>query len=255
MAPSAASLPLAPLLSSSVAPVVSAPPFPFSFGDCHSWAPGSSLGVPGSSGVAAAPAVPARSEAPVSAPSLFRPFALDPSPSSSSLPVSSAPPPPGFSGPPPDFSSSSFSFPDSSAPPPDPSASFAFGSEDLLEDSPPDAVPRVLDPGASVAFPDSVHSEFHRMMAFIVDLFPQVAGSPSVPPPPRALFEDFFSSPTPSSSPIFLNWFGRVRSALEEADFRLASFVAFGRGIFFSLLCGLPPMRSMGISLWGVRLQ
>ena len=71
------------------------------------------------------------------------------------------------------------------------------------------------------------------MMAFIVGLFPQAAGSPSVPPPPRALFEDFFSSPTPP--PIFLNWFGRVRSALEEADSRLASFVASGLGNFLFL--------------------
>ena len=73
------------------------------------------------------------------------------------------------------------------------------------------------------------------MMAFIVDFFPQAAGSPSVPPP-HALFEDFFSCPTPTSSfPIFLNWFGRVRSALEEVDSRLASFVASGRGDFLFL--------------------
>ena len=29
------------------------------------------------------------------------------------------------------------------------------------------------------------------MMSFIIDLFPQVAGSPLVAPPPRALFGDF----------------------------------------------------------------
>ena len=224
VAPSASALPSAPPLPSSVAPAVVAPSFPFSLGDRRLWAPGSSLGTSGSSGVPVAPAVPVCSVAPVSAPSVFRPFASDLSPSSSSLPVSSALPPPGFSGPPPGFYSS-FSFPDSSAPPPDPSSSFAFGSEDLPEDSPPDAVPRVLDPGAPVAFPDSVRSEFRRMMA----------GSPSVPPPPRALFEDFFSSPTLSSSPIFLNWFGRVRSALEEANSRLASFVTFGLGDFLFL--------------------
>ena len=38
-----------------------------------------------------------------------------------------------------------------------------------------------------------------------------------------------------SSSPIFLNWFERVRPALAEADFRLASFVASGRGDFLFL--------------------
>ena len=32
------------------------------------------------------------------------------------------------------------------------------------------------------------------MYAYVVDLFPQAAGSPAAaaPPPPRALFEDFF---------------------------------------------------------------
>ena len=32
------------------------------------------------------------------------------------------------------------------------------------------------------------------MLLLIVDLFPQAAGSPSVAPPPRALFEDFICS-------------------------------------------------------------
>ena len=115
---------------------------------------------------------------------------------------------------------------------PDPSSSFSFGlSDDLPEDAPPDALPRVLDPVASSsALPESARSEFRRMMAFTVDLFPQAAGSPSVPPPPRALFKDFFSSSVPPPPPIFLNWFGRIRSALADADSRLASFVASGRG-------------------------
>ena len=47
--PSASALPSAPPLPSSVAPAASAPPCPFSLGDC-SWAPGSSLGFPGSLG-------------------------------------------------------------------------------------------------------------------------------------------------------------------------------------------------------------
>ena len=156
--------------------------------------PGVSVGVPGSSGVFAAPAVPVHPAAPVSAPTLFRPFASDPSPSS--LPVSSAPPPPVSSGLP-SFSASTFAFPDSSALP-DPSASFAYGHpNDLPEDSPPDAVPRVIDSGVPEVIPDSACLEFRRMMSFIVDLFPQAAGSPSAAPPPRALFEDFFSSPSP----------------------------------------------------------
>ena len=160
-----------------------------------------------------------------SAPSLFRPFASSPSvfagPSAPSAPLVSS-----SSGVP--FSASSFH---PSAPSFDPAASFGFGAS---EDSPPEAMPRVIDPGF-VAVPEAVRSEFRRMMSFIVDLFPQAAGYPSVPPPPWALFKDFFSSSTPSSSPIFLNWFEKVRSALSEADSLLASFVASGRGDFLLL--------------------
>ena len=82
------------------------------------------------------------------------------------------------------------------------------------------------------AVPDSFRSEFHRMLAFLVDLFPQAAGSQSAPPPPRALFEDFFGSSAPHSSPIFLSWFERVSMALAEADSRLAFFLASGRSDF-----------------------
>ena len=132
------------------------------------------------------------------------------------------------------FASSSFAF-DSSAVLPDPSSSYSFSlQDDLLEDSPPDALPRVFDP-PSFALPESARPEFCRMMSFIVDLFPQAAGSPSVPPPPRALFEDFFSSSVPPPPPIFLNWFERIRSALADADSCLASFVASGRGDYLFL--------------------
>ena len=189
-------------------------------------------GVPGSSGVTLASAVPVRPSAP--APSLFCPFALV---SSSSVPVSSAPHSVASSGHP--TFSSSFAF-DSSSAPPDPSSSFSFGlSDDLPEDAPPDVLPRVFDPVSASALPGSARSEFRRMMSFIVDLFPQAAGSPSVPPPPppRALFEDFFSSsvPPPLPPPIFLYWFERIRSALADADSCLASFVASGRGDYLFL--------------------
>ena len=72
------------------------------------------------------------------------------------------------------------------------------------------------------------------MMAFIVDLFPQAASSPSIPPP-RALFKDFFSSSAAPPSPVFLSWFERICSALSEADSRLASFVTSGRGDYLFL--------------------
>ena len=142
------------------------------------------------------------------------------------------PPPSGSAGVLPVSSSSAF-FQSASTFDPPPPSSFGFASaEELPADSPPGAVPRVLDPGfGSVS--DAARSEFHRMLSFIVDLFPQAAGSPSVAPPSRALFEDFFSSAVPSSSsPVFLNWFERVRSALSETDSLLSSFVASGRGDF-----------------------
>ena len=181
-------------------------------------------------GVAARFAVP--DAPPVSAPSLFRPFASDPS----ALSGSSAPPPASLASS--DFPLSASTLHHSVPSSVDPAAAFGFGaSEDLPEDSPPDAVPRVLDPGLA-AVPESVHSEFRRMMSFIVDLFPQAVGSPSVSSPPRALFEDFFSSSTPS--PIFLNWFERIWSALSEADSCLASFVASARGGFLFLLSRSP---------------
>ena len=200
------------------------------------------LGVPGSSGVALAPAVPVRPSALAPAPSLFRPFASGPS---SYVTVSSAPPPVGSSGLP-SFSSSSYAF--ASAPaPPDPSTSFSFDLQnDLPDDAPPDALPRDLDPVAPSALSESAWSKFRRMMAFIVNLFQQAAGSPSVPPLPRALFEDFFSSSAPPPSPIFLNWFERIRSALADADSQLASFVASGRGDYLFL-----PTRSSTYAVHG----
>ena len=168
------------------------------------------------------------SAAPFSSP-LFRPFASDPSATFSG---SSTPPPPSLPSAAPAFSSSSWF---SSVPPVDPSAAFGFGaSEDLPEDSPPDTVPRVLDPGFA-AVPVSVCFEFLCMMGFIVDLFHLAA----------SLLLLVFSSKT-FSSPIFLNWFEGVWSALSEADSHLASFVASGRGDFLFL-----PSRSSSYAVHG----
>ena len=153
--------------------------FPFAASRLSSGAPGlpqvaSFLGVSGSPGALLASTVPVRSSAPRPAPSLFRLFASMPS---SSVPVSSAPPLVASAYP--SFSSSSFAF-DSSAAPPDPLSAFSFGlPDDLPEDSPPDALPHVFDPPS--ALPESARSEFRRMMSFIVDLFPQAAGSPFCP--------------------------------------------------------------------------
>ena len=129
--------------------------------------------------------------------------------------LSSAPPPPASTSVP-SFSSSDFAFPGSSLAPFVPA--FAHGhANDLPDDVPPYVLPRDLDSAAPAAVPESACSEFRHMLVFVVDLFPQAAGSPSAPPA-RALFEDFFGSSAPPSSLVFLNWVERVRTALSDAD-------------------------------------
>ena len=76
---------------------------------------------------------------------------------------------------------------------------------------------------------DSARAEVRRMYQYLVDLFPQAAGSLQVPPPPRSLFEEFFGTPSSPHQPVFLTWFERVRSTLAEAHSRIASLLASGR--------------------------
>ena len=76
------------------------------------------------------------------------------------------------------------------------------------------------------------------MYSYLVDLFPQAAGSPAAPPP-RALLEEFFSPSATPHQPVFLSWFERVHTALSDADLRLASLLASGRAE-----SGLLPPRS-----------
>ena len=217
--------PSAPLLSSFSVPPSALPsqsPAPPSF------APPSSVSLWGTLGLRApAPVVPV--EAPV-APDppcpLFRPFSVSESASvslaSASAPVGSAPlgsasaasAPGPSSGLPQQFAAP----PGTSAPPP---SAFAFAPDDPF-------APGFVDPKAPPhpSVPDSVRAEIHRMYQYLVDLFPQAAGSP---PPPRTLFEDFFSPASTPHQPVYLSWFKRVRSALSEADARLASLLASGR--------------------------
>ena len=89
------------------------------------------------------------------------------------------------------------------------------------------ADPSALGPEPPLAPP--VRAEIRRMYSYVVDLFPQAAGSPAAPPPPRALFEDFFVASPSSHLPVFLDWFARVRTSLSEADARLASLLASSR--------------------------
>ena len=52
--------------------------------------------------------------------------------------------------------------------------------------------------------------------------------------------EDFFGSSVPPPPPIYLSWFERVRTALADADARLAAFLSSGHSDFFFL----PPRNS-----------
>ena len=232
--PSSSSPASAPPLSS--APAVAPPPADFSRPALSSVWP--YLVVPGGGGGGGSALAPAVSAAPVSlsaspppssyAPSLFRSFSADPGPSALAPPVSFTPSlssaPAALLAP----SSSALSAPDSLSFGIPASSSPFVAPDELPLGAAPDALPSEVDP----AVPDLVQSEFRRMLSFLVDLFLQVAGSQSAPPPPRALFEDFFGSSAPHSPPIFLSWFERVRMALAEADSRLASFLSSGRSDF-----------------------
>ena len=147
---------------------------------------------------------------PVLAPSLFRPFAADPAPS---MPVPAVTLPSALPSTP---SPVVYRDPSSSSAPPPFLSAPSFGAP---EDAAPNASPRDVDS----AVPESVRSEFRRMLSFLVDLFPHAVVAPSAPP--RALFEDFFGSSAPTS--IFLSWFERVRMALSDAH--LALFLSLGR--------------------------
>ena len=57
-------------------------------------------------------------------------------------------------------------------------------------------------------------------------LFPQAVGTPPVVPPPCALFESLFASATPSQKSLSFNWFDQVRTALVDADTRMAAYLA-----------------------------
>ena len=76
---------------------------------------------------------------------------------------------------------------------------------------------------------DSARAEVRRMYQYLVDLFPQSAGSSPAPLPPRALFEEFFAAAPSPHQPVFLSWFERVQSTLSDADARILALLASGR--------------------------
>ena len=116
--------------------------------------------------------------------------------------------------------------PGASAPP---LSEFTFAPDDPFDPGFSDLVAPDLEAPPPPSVPDSVRAEVRHMYQYLVDLFPQAAGSPQAPLLPRALFEDFFSPASAPPQPVYLSWFERVRSALSEADTRLASLLASGR--------------------------
>ena len=150
--PSAPPFPSAPPAALSLTPPTPSVRFPSVSAPVFSQSLGSVLGGSGVSAVSLASSVPHRPVAPVSAPSLFRPFALNPS---SSLQVSSTLPPPSTASVP-SFSSPGFAYLGSSSTPFDPASAFAFGhSSDPPADVPPDDLPRDLDQAAPAVAPES----------------------------------------------------------------------------------------------------
>ena len=75
----------------------------------------------------------------------------------------------------------------------------------------------------------TARAEVRRMYQYLVDLFPQAAGSSQAPLPPRALFEEFFAALSSPHQPVFLSWFERIRSTLSETDTHIVNLLASGR--------------------------
>ena len=108
------------------------------------------------------------------------------------------------------------------------SAPFAL---DLFSD-PEDRFPEddhQYDPSAPPLPSDASRSEYRRMIEYVLGLFPQASGAPPTAPPPRDLFESFFATASPSPPSLAFNWFDRVRTALVDADARMAAFLGTGR--------------------------
>ena len=144
---------------------------------------------------------------------------------STSIPFASARATPGVSAP-----------SGSGGPPP---ATFAFPPEDPFDPGFQGSAaldPEVLPPPL---VPEPVRAEVRRMYSHLVDLFPEVASSPSAAPPPRALLEEFLSSSVAPHQLVFLSWFERVCTAFSGADSLLASLLASGHAE-----SGLLPPRS-----------
>ena len=135
--------------------------------------------------------------------------------------VGPAPPP----GPPPAFPPLSGHSVPPSAPP---LSEFDSGADDAFAPSfgDPDSSGTVAPTPSPLS--DSAHAEVRRMYQYLVDLFPQSAGSSPAPLPPRALFEEFFAAP-PLHQPVFLSWFERVQSTISDADACILALLASGR--------------------------
>ena len=83
-----------------------------------------------------------------------------------------------------------------------PSHPFGAAPDDAFDTGYPDAVSRDMEAPVHAVLHESYCSEIRRMLSYVIDLFPQAAGSPSVAPPPLALFEDFFAPASIPPQPI-----------------------------------------------------
>ena len=104
--------------------------------------------------------------------------------------------------------------------------------EDLLSDSedwPLEDDVAFADPSAPPLSLDSSRLEYRHMAKYILGLFPQAACVPPSAPPPRVLFESFFTASAPSLPTLNFNWFDRVRQAVTDTASRMAAFLATGR--------------------------
>ena len=105
-------------------------------------------------------------------------------------------------------------------------------TSDPLSDS-DDRLPDDKHPPFDLSAPppslDSFLSEYRRMVEYVCGLLPQAVGAAPVTPLPRALFESFFASATPSQQSLSFNWFDQVHMALVVADECMVSYLAAGR--------------------------
>ena len=207
------------VLSPSASFLLSSAPFAWPVSSAH--ALGSSPVVSGIPRLHSGPRTSLLHPSPVSDPPVLS--AASALPPFCSAPLGCAAGPPGFAS---SFTGSGFG-PGGSAPQPGPSFAFPpLSGAAVPPSAPPLSVfdcgpgdpfaPGFVDTGApGAAAPDpetpvppplsaSARAVVRRRYQYMVDLFPQAAGSSQAPLPPRALFVEFFAAPSSPHRPVFV---------------------------------------------------